>query len=208
MRIRHNQDALHSSGHVLDQYLGAAIHELRLRHRLTIADVANKAGISRGMLSKIENGQSSTSLETLLNITTALGETLTNLFRNFDKPAGGAQLVKKGQGMEVVRRGTKKGHRYQLLAYDRGPKKLFEPFMVTMTDASEVFPTFEHPGTELIYMLDGKVKYRHGQQTYVLGPGDSLTFKGKVPHGPERFVKLPIRMLVFIVYDDDDVWLR
>lgn len=192
----------------LDRYIGSAIHELRLRHRLTNAEVARKAGISRGMLSKIENGQSSTSLDTLHNITKALGETLSNLFRDLDMPAGGAQLIKKDQGMEVVRRGTKKGHIYKLLAYDRGPRKLWDPFVVTLTDESEVFPTFEHPGTELIYMLAGKLKYRHGQQTYLMGPGDCLTFSGKVPHGPEYFIKLPIKMLVFIVYDDDDVERR
>ena len=197
-----------SSGPQLDHYLGAAIHELRLRHRLTVAEVAQKVGISRGMLSKIENGQSSTSLDTLQKITSALGETLSNLFRNFDKPTGGAQLVKKGQGMEVVRRGTKKGHKYQLLAYDRGPRKLFDPFIVTLTDASEVFPTFEHPGTELIHMLEGKMTYRHGQLTYTVAPGDTLTFSAGVPHGPEQFIKLPIKMLVFIVYDGDDIGMR
>ena len=208
MKSRRSERPSRPEGRALDRYLGAAIHELRLRHRLTSAEVAKKAGISRGMLSKIENGQSSTSLDTLLNITNALGETLTNLFRNFDKPEGGAQLVKKGQGMEVVRRGTRKGHIYQLLAYDRGPRKLFDPFVVTLTDASEVFPTFEHPGTELIYLLEGRMKYRHGQHTYMMAPGDALTFSGKVPHGPEQFIRLPIKMLVFIVYDDYDIGLR
>ena len=118
-------------------------------------------------------------------------------------PAGGAQHVKKGEGMEVVRRGTKKGHTYHLLAYDQGPKKFFEPFLVTITDASEVFPAFEHPGTEFIYLLEGKMKYRHGQQTYVMSPGDSLAFKGGVPHGPAQLIKTPIRMLAILIYADD-----
>jgi hypothetical protein len=115
-------------------------------------------------------------------------------------PSGGAQLVKNGAGMEVVRRGTKRGHTYHLLAYDQGPKKSFEPFLITMDDASEVFPTFEHPGTEFIYMLHGKIEYRHGQQTYLLEPGDSLTFRGDIPHGPERLIELPIHFLSIIIY--------
>ncbi len=192
-----------SNGRTLDQYLGNAIRELRQRHNLTIANVAESAEISRGMLSKIENGQTSTSLDTLSNIASALGVTLSSLFRNFNVPAGGAQHVKKGEGMEVVRRGTKKGHTYHLLAYDQGPKKFFEPFLVTITDASEVFPAFEHPGTEFIYLLEGKMKYRHGQQTYVMSPGDSLAFKGGVPHGPAQLIKTPIRMLAILIYADD-----
>lgn len=174
MATSRSAGARDSSGRTLDQYLGNAIRELRLRHNLTIANVAESAEISRGMLSKIENGRTLTSLDTLSNIANALGITLSNLFRNFNVPSGGAQHVKKGEGMEVIRRGTKKGHTYHLLAYDQGPKKLFEPFLVTITDVSEVFPAFEHPGTEFIYLLEGKMKYRHGQHTYVMPPGDSL----------------------------------
>ncbi len=202
MQPRAKKPAPDSQSNALDSYLGASIRELRLRHRLTTAEVAKSAGISRGMVSKIENGISSTSLDTLRKIANALGETLSNLFLNFDRPSGGGQLVKKGKGMEVIRRGTKRGHIYQLLAYDRGPRKLFDPFFVTLTDASEVFPAFKHPGTELIYMLEGKMIYRHGQHTYTMSAGDTLTFNAPVPHGPEKFIKLPIKMLVFIVYDD------
>jgi transcriptional regulator with XRE-family HTH domain len=187
----------------LERHLGNVIRELRQRDHLTIAEVATQAGISRGMLSKIETAQASASLDTLARIADALGVSMAHLFRHYNTPKGGAQLVKAGEGMEVVRRGTKRGHTYHLLAYDQGPRKTFEPFLVTMDDASEVFPTFEHPGTEFIHILEGRIEYRHGQQTYPLGPGDSLTFRGDVPHGPETLIETPIRMLSIIVYGDD-----
>lgn len=192
--------AVAANGKSLDRFIGNVIRELRLKDNLTIAEVAAQAGISRGMVSKIENGQVSTSLETLSKIAQALGVSLAHLFRHYNMPSGGAQLVKNGAGMEVVRRGTKRGHTYHLLAYDQGPRKAFEPFLITMDDASEVFPTFEHPGTEFIYMLKGRIEYRHGQQTYVLEPGDSLTFRGDIPHGPERLIELPIHFLSTIIY--------
>jgi transcriptional regulator with XRE-family HTH domain len=188
----------------LEHYLGALIRELRTRNRLTIADVAAQAAISRGMLSKIETGHAATSLDTLSRIAAALGVSLSELFRHYDIPAGGAQLVKSGQGMEVVRRGTKRGHTYHLLAYEKGSKKSFEPFLITMDDAAEVFPRFQHPGTEFIHMLQGRIEYRHGQQTYLLEPGDSLTFRGDVSHGPERLIQLPIRFLSVIVYGQSE----
>jgi DNA-binding XRE family transcriptional regulator len=186
--------------HALERYIGNTIRELRQKHGLTIAEVAEQTSISRGMLSKIENAQTATSLETLAKLANALGVSLATLFRNYNIPAGSAQLVKQGEGMEVVRRGTKCGHTYHLLAYDQGPTKRFEPFLITMDDASEVFPTFEHPGTEFIYMLEGAIEYRHGQSTYLLEPGDSLTFRGDIPHGPEKLVALPIRFLAIIYY--------
>jgi transcriptional regulator with XRE-family HTH domain len=184
----------------LERYLGATIRELRQSHGLTIAQVSEQAGISRGMLSKIENAQTSTGLDVLHRIAQALGVSLSGLFRKFDVPDGSAQLVKKGTGMEVVRKGTQRGHTYHLLAYDQGPRKLFEPFLITMEDQAERFPLFEHPGTEFIHMLKGVIEYRHGQQTYVLHPGDTLTFNGEVPHGPERLIKTPIQFLSIFVY--------
>jgi quercetin dioxygenase-like cupin family protein len=90
-----------------------------------------------------------------------------------------------------------------LLAAQRGPRKAFEPFLVTLTDASEVFPGFQHPGTEFIYLLSGSLTYRHGSHSYPLAPGDSLSFRGEVPHGPETLGKVPIRMLSIIIYDDE-----
>ena len=184
----------------LERYLGNTIRELRQQHGLTIAEVADRADISRGMLSKIENAQTATSLETLSRLSQALGVSLATLFRHYDVPDGGAQLVKDGEGMEVVRKGTKRGHTYHLLSYDQGPTKQFEPFLITIDKESEVFPTFEHPGTEFIYMLEGKIEYRHGQNTYVLSPGDSLTFRGEIPHGPEKLIKCPIRFLSILMY--------
>lgn len=184
----------------LERYLGNTLREIRLKHGLTIADVATLANISRGMLSKIENAQTATSLETLSRLAQALGVSLATLFKSYDVPSGSAQLVPKGEGMEVVRRGTKRGHTYHLLSYGQGPTKTFEPFLITIDHESETFPIFEHPGTEFIYMLEGSIEYRHGQHTYVLNPGDALTFDGEVPHGPEKMIQCPIRFLSILMY--------
>ena len=73
-----------------------------------------------------------------------------------------------------------------------------------MDNISEVFPTFTHPGDEFIYMLKGRLVYRHGRNTYLLKPGDSLTFQGSVPHGPEELVEVPIRFLAIINYGAGD----
>jgi transcriptional regulator with XRE-family HTH domain len=185
----------------LDRHLGQRIRDIRLRNKLTIADVAQIAELSPGMISKIENGQATASLDSLVSIANALGVSIGSLFKNFGAPAGEARLVKSGEGMEVVRRGTSRGHTYHLLSFDQGPRKRFDPFLISMDDASEVFPTFEHDGTEFIHMLTGRLEYRHGDATYLLEPGDSLTFNGQVPHGPERIIEVPIRFLTVIVYD-------
>lgn len=186
----------------LDQYIGMKVKRARLDEGLKLVDVARISGVSQGMVSKIENAQVSTSLETLNRICSAIGLSMSKLFNDYDRPEGGAQFTKANQGLEVVRRGTDKGHTYELLAYKRGEKTTFEPFLIKMDDLSEVFPTFSHPGEEFIYILTGKLVYRHGNHLYEMEAGDSLTFDGLVPHGPETLVEVPLQLLSIINYND------
>ncbi|MFT6154622.1 MAG: transcriptional regulator with XRE-family HTH domain [Bermanella sp.] len=188
----------------LDQYIGMKVKKARLAEGLKLADVSRISGISQGMVSKIENAQVATSIETLSRLCSAIGLPISTLFNDYDRPDGGAQFTKNGKGLEVVRRGTEKGHTYQLLTYQRGGKKSFEPFLITMDDLSEVFPTFSHPGEEFIHILSGKLTYRHGNHLYEMETGDSLTFDAEVPHGPEKLKEIPIKLLSIIHYSDDE----
>jgi len=180
--------------------LGRVARRMRDSQGLTLAEVATRASISSAMLSRLETGLASPSLETIVSLAGALGVRPSQLLQEIGVEDAGAQVVHSGQGLEVVRRGTKRGHTYHLLAAQRGPRKVFEPFLVTLTDKSEVFPGFEHPGTEFIHLLRGEIVYRLGRRSYHLRPGDSLTFRGDIAHGPEKLVKVPIRMLSIIIY--------
>lgn len=184
--------------------VGATVRRLRAAQGLTLAELAGSADISPAMLSRLEHGDVSPSLDTLAALAEALGTSCAALLRDPDPVSSDAQLVRKGEGLEVLRRGTRRGHTYHLLASDRGPRKSFEPFLVTLTDKSEVFPEFEHAGQEFIHILEGSLRYRHGPETFLLKPGDTLTFRGDVPHGPVKLLKTPIRMLSVIVYSGSD----
>lgn len=188
----------------MDQYIGMKVKKWRLHEGLKITDVARISGISQGMISKIENAQVSTSLETLSKLCTSIGMPMSKLFDDFDRPDGNAQFTRSGEGLEIVRRGTDKGHTYQLLTYHRGSRTNFEPFLITMDDLSEIFPSFSHPGEEFIYILKGQLQYRHGNHLYDMKPGDSLTFDGEVPHGPEKLTEVPIQLLSIINYSETD----
>lgn len=186
----------------LDQYIGMKVKQARLESGLKIADVARLSEISQGMVSKIENAQVATSLDTLQRLCNAIGMPISQLFRDFDKPEGDAYFTKAGEGLEVVGRGTNVGHRYQLLAYQRGGRRSVEPFFITMDDLSEVFPTFSHPGEEFIYLVEGRLIYQHGNSEYEMGPGDSMVFDGNIPHGPLQLLEVPIKLLSIIHYNE------
>lgn len=186
----------------LEKRIGEVLKQLRLAANLTLADLSSGARISSAMLSRIENGMATASLDALERLCLALGIDLSELFKRTDRKKGTAQLVKRREQMEVVRVGTKYGYTYKLLSYDKGPNKLFDPFFIEMDKKSQSYPRFSHPGTEFIYVLQGRVEYRFGDLTYLLEPGDAFTFSGDVVHGPERLLDDQAKFLSIIIYNE------
>ena len=185
----------------LEVAIGRQVRELRKRQQMTGSDLAERAGLSVGMLSKIENGLISPSLKTVQTLSQALGVPIVQLFSGYEEERG-CLHVKAGEGVETERAGTRAGHQYNLLGHigsnDTGV--VVEPYIITLTNESDRFPMFQHDGIELLYMLEGVVDYAHGGQTYRLEAGDSLLFDADAPHGPDALHELPARYLSIISY--------
>jgi transcriptional regulator with XRE-family HTH domain len=186
----------------LERALGLQIRHLRRQQDLSIADLAGAAGVSSGMLSKIENGQISPSLSKLNAIAEALSVPLTTLFAAFEDRRD-CSHVKAGQGLIIERRGTKAGHVYQLLGHSLRGEVVVEPYLITLEKDAVPYTGFQHGGIEFLYMLSGEVVYRHAEQSYRLQPGDALMFDSRALHGPEELTKLPMTYLSIIVYVRD-----
>ena len=195
----HQRDPAHvqPAGNELERAIGSQVRRYRNQMEITVTELANRAELSPGMLSKIENGNISPSLATLRGLSAALGVPVTALFRQFEEQRD-ATFVPAGQGLLIERRGTRAGHQYQLLGHLINSEVSVEPYLITLSEESEVFPIFQHAGVEFIYMLEGVIVYRHANATYRLAAGDSLFFDADAPHGPEELLELPIRFLSFI----------
>ena len=185
----------------LEKAIGHAVRSFRKKLGITVTDLATATGVSIGMLSKIENGNISPSLTTLQTLSRALGVPVTAFFRAFEEPRN-ATFVKAGKGVNMERRGTRAGHQYSLLGHiDSNTSGVtVEPYLITLTTASDVFPTFQHEGMEFLYMLEGEIVYRHGEQLFTMQSGDSLFFDADAPHGPDQLTQLPARYLSIISY--------
>lgn len=185
----------------LEAAIGHQVRELRKRQRLTGGELAAQTGLSVGMLSKIENGVTSPSLATIQALAHALRVPVVQLFSSFEEPRG-AMHVKAGQALEIERAGTRAGHQYHLLGHigSNNSGVVVEPYLITLSAESDRFPTFQHEGIELLYMLEGRLGYRHGAEVYDLQPGDSLLFDADSPHGPQELTELPARYLSLICY--------
>jgi transcriptional regulator with XRE-family HTH domain len=187
----------------LEQAIAEQVRAYRQAAGVSVGEMATRVGISKAMLSKIENAQTSCSLTTLSRLATGLDVPVTALFRGVDAQRE-AVFIPAGHGAQIVRRGSRHGHLYELLGPLRGPHQRMEAVVVTLTEASEVFPLFQHPGTELIYLLEGSMVYGHGEASYPLAPGDALQFDGEGPHGPMELPELPVRFLSVTAYGEPE----
>ncbi len=180
------------------------VRQLRQQLGLSVADMATRVGISKAMMSKIENVQTSPSLSTLALLAKGFDVPVSTLFRGADveRPAA---FVKAGTGARIVRNGTKAGHEYELLGSLRGEHKRLECLLVTLSEKSTTYPLFQHPGTEFIYVLEGVMDYAHSRSVYRLHPGDSLQIDGEGAHGPADLIDVPIRFLSVIAFPDSQV---
>lgn len=179
----------------LEAIIGERVRQYRQAASLSSADLAHRTGMSRAMISRVESASTSSSLSTLQRLAEGLSIPVTALFRGVDSDRE-AVFTPDGHGALTVRSGTRHGHEYRSLGHLRGTgETALEPTLVTLTEASMVFPLFQHPGEEFLYMLEGTMVYAHGSYRYVLSPGDSLLIDGEGPHGPLELVDLPVKFL-------------
>lgn len=183
----------------LESGIGTEVRKLRKSLDLTVAELGAAAGISSGMLSKIENGAISPSLATLDALAKALNVPISRLFAETEEQRD-CSFVKAGQGVRIERRGTKAGHLYDLLGHSLAGEIGVEPYLITLKEDAVAYTNFRHAGVEFLYMLSGKVRYRHADRLYLMEPGDALCFDAAARHGPEELVEAPMQYLSIIIY--------
>jgi transcriptional regulator with XRE-family HTH domain len=183
----------------MEEKIGRRIRSLRTERDVTLDQLAVETNLTKGQLSKIENGKVSSPVSTLTRIAAALGVG-PGIFFFDDVPERRCVLVTKKDRQVIVGRGSKIGHTYQSLAFGLPFQKDFEPYLMTIEE-KKINPKqneFRHPGHELLFVLNGAIDYRHGEETYHLEPGDSLFFDGTITHGPVAVHNPPVRFLSII----------
>jgi transcriptional regulator with XRE-family HTH domain len=183
----------------LEAAIGQGVRAFRKAAGFGVVELAKLAGLSSGMLSRIENGTISPSLATLQALARALQVPVTSLFREFEEVRD-TTFVRAGEGLRVSRDGPRIGHEYRILGHTTSKRMAMEPYLMSYNDAAEVFPVFQRAGNEFIYLLEGELTYRHGKKLYRMSRGDSLLFDAEVPHGPEELIAIPVKYIAVLCY--------
>lgn len=184
-----------------EKVIGENIRRLRTQRGQTLTAAAQAAGLAKSNLSKIENGQISAPVSTMMRIADALKVPLADFFAE-GKRSPDYVVTRKGKGIPIVRDGSQFGYAYEALALEMQGKKA-EPFILTVKPTDPP-ATFQHGGDEFLYILSGKMEFTIGDEKLVLNPGDSVYFNPRKPHAARAVGKSPVRYLDIFVQAPQD----
>jgi transcriptional regulator with XRE-family HTH domain len=174
--------------------IGHQVRALRVAAGSSGGELATKSGVSRSMLSRIERGLVSPSVETLDRIASGLGVPVSRFFSDQTSRTDFSH-VPAGKGILVDRVGAVAGYRYELLGHQLSGNLFVEPYLVTLLPEAQPYVIFQHPGIKFLHLLSGKVAYRYGAKVLKLAPGDSLQFDATALHGIETIEEGPVSYL-------------
>ena len=166
--------------------LGNKIRNLRKHRALTLQEVSDFTGLSKPLLSQIENNIAAPPIATLIKISTALGVKISHFFQD-QNMEDRIVVVRKNERYSVKKLfhhkdETRIGYRWESLAYPMVGKQM-EPFIVEIEPREEQELMFnDHKGEEFHFILDGIVEFRSSEQVHHLKKGDSIYFDSSIPH--------------------------
>ncbi|NLP57094.1 XRE family transcriptional regulator [Lutibacter sp. B1] len=192
----------------MDDYLldiGKQIKKIRKKKQLIISEVATKAGVSNGLISRIENGRTIPSLPVLLNIIGALEIELSSFFDGMEKINGKKFIVtRKNEYSEIEKEVEAEGFVYKFIFNKSLSSIGFEAVLL------EVLPNSKRDKVttdayEFKYMLSGKISYIIDNEEIEITEGDSLFFDGRFPHVPINKDSEPAKMLVLYFFNETEL---
>jgi transcriptional regulator with XRE-family HTH domain len=179
-----------------EKSIGQNIRSLREASGVSLTEVARQAGLAKGTLSKIEKGQISSPIGTLMSVANVLGTRLADFFQEGEEAVTHI-LTRKGQGISLVRDGSQYGYSYEALALEF-PGKVAEPFILTVRPEDKG-GTFQHGGDEFIHVLSGQGEFQLGETKMQLKTGDSIYFNPELPHALRPTNGKPVRFLCLFI---------
>jgi transcriptional regulator with XRE-family HTH domain len=155
---------------------GTRLREMRLQRSWTLQELADRSGLSKAFLSRLESGGRQASIAAVLTLSRIFNVSLASLF---ESPLATEPCVIV-RAAEAVER-TAKGLVYCPLS-NAGRFFNLQPMRVKVSASRRGHEHYHHEGEEWIYVLSGSLTVSLAGRTYDLGPGDAAHFDSRLPH--------------------------
>lgn len=163
------------------------IKEKRKAKGITIQELADRAEVSKGLISQIENNRTVPSLLVLINIIKALQLDMNEFFNEIDQQQANSRvIIKQSAAYQAFEKEPAKGFVYKRIL-TRNVKKLpVDIVLLELKKGASHTQVVKTDAYEYKYIIKGKVEYLIDNETYTLEEGDSLFFDGRLGYQPRN----------------------
>jgi len=175
--------------------IGRKIKSTRLSNKTKIREIAEKANVSNGLISKIENGRTIPSLPVLLAIIESLNINLSEFFEDIAPSTENDYTYIKKQDYSLIEKEKSTGFKYYNI-HDHVFPGFSCAINLLLIDPKSTRSYVTTDGHEFIFVLEGSLDYHLGDEIVKLKEGDSLFFNGKIPHLPSNTGEKTAKLLV------------
>ncbi len=173
--------------------IGKRLREVRIRRNLVIDDIAATTGLSRAYISQVETGKASPSLQTLEKLAAALETPVSSLFIEEDVSC----TVIRADERRHVHFGNPDAKYRKAMQYMSAPNRQLELVLIEIPPRSTAIDKAHvHEGEEACQVLEGEIEVVYGEDTYLLGPGDSVHWDSRIAHWLKNPGDAPARLIV------------
>ena len=180
-----------------EESVGKNIKTIRKQKNITLQELADRTGLTKSYLSKIERSKKAPPYATVNRVAMALEVEVAYLISEnlSDFSDIRVSFAKKNKGKIVETLGSSYGYKYEALGFTK-PGKNMQPFIVKA--AFNEKSIFQHEGEEFIYVLEGKYLFIYDGKEYIMEPGDSVYFDSGVPHSARSLGKKQAKVLAIM----------
>ena len=183
--------------------IGAQIRTYRLSTNLSIQELADAAGVSKGLISRLENGRMICSLPVLMSIISVFNISLADFFAGVDMRKKESVIIIKENDYKLIEKEyNQSGFTYQSIINKLIGNLPIEIVLLSIQSGAKRRPV-QTDAYEYKYILEGQINYHFDDKIVVLEKGDSLFFDGRIPHYPYNAGTEDVKMLVIYFYQSN-----
>ena len=176
------------------------LKDIRKEKNITLQELAEVAGVTKGMLSQVENNRTIPSLTVFLNIVKSLNVDINDFFQDFNTKQGSKVIFKKKNQYQPFEKENAVGFHYQRIMSSTINEYHVDFVLLTLMPYAER-PLVQTDAFEFKYILKGKVAYTIGNEVYEMETGDSIFFDATEPHTPKNLCDTEAQLLVAYIFN-------
>ncbi len=184
---------------ISEKHIGERIKRLRLKKSMGLVELGRHTGLSASFLSQLETGRVVPTLRNLARISMVFSKDLSYFFET--EPQAMFRVHRRKERVRLPQTGVDEPtYFFESLGY-MVPDRHMDPYFAQFVPLEKIVARpHMHPGYEFLYVLDGDLEIRHGEQTCTLGLGDAVYFDASTPHSYLCAGKKPADVLIVTMH--------